>query len=147
MTTEHDTTPVPLPESPQALVIPYILEPRELDALLAIGDHLANISARLTALMGEFAEFNRHARRLADELIAILDARDPDPDLEEGGDLEPPLAGSHTDLEGDNADGEPSLDWLLDGRVTGASGIWRTTSPTGCTTPSPTRPPASPPVF
>ena len=53
MATEHNTTPVPLPESPRALVMPYILEPRELDALLAIGDHLANISARLTALMGE----------------------------------------------------------------------------------------------
>ena len=46
-TAKHDrTTPVPLPERPQARVIPNILMPRELIALLAIGDHLANISAR-----------------------------------------------------------------------------------------------------
>ena len=33
---------------------------------------------------------------------------EPDPDLEEGGDLEPDLAGSHTALEGDTADDEAS---------------------------------------
>lgn len=116
MATCDPTTPAPLPA---ARTIPYILEPRELDALLAIGEHLANISARLTALMGEPADLNRNARRLADELIAFLDAEDGDPDLEEGGDLEPNLAGSHSDLEGDTADWEPSLGWLLDGRVLG----------------------------
>ena len=53
--------------------------------------------------------------------MELLDVVEPDPDLEEGGDLEPYLAGSHTDLEGDHADREPSLGWLLDGRVIGGS--------------------------
>ena len=58
-------------------------------------------------------------RDLATLATELLDVVEPDPDLEEGGDLEPYLAGSHTDLEGDHADREPSLGWLLDGRVIG----------------------------
>ena len=45
-------------------------------------------------------------------LVGYLDQIDPDPDLEEGGDKEPNLADSSTDLEGDFSDDEP---WLSAG--------------------------------
>ncbi|PWE52795.1 hypothetical protein DEM27_28755 [Metarhizobium album] len=54
-----------------------------------------------------------------EEMIALLDTLDGDPDLEDGADDEPNL-GSHPkyrngrleyDLEGDTADEEPSLGW------------------------------------
>jgi hypothetical protein len=38
--------------SPQALVIPYVLTPAELDGLLRVGEALANISERLSVIMG-----------------------------------------------------------------------------------------------
>ena len=109
------TTAVPLPVTPRALVIPHVLEPAELDGLLRIGEALANISERLAAMMGRpGGPLAGELRDLATLAMELLDVVEPDPDLEEGGDLEPYLAGSHTDLEGDDADDEPSLGWLLD---------------------------------
>jgi hypothetical protein len=52
MATEHNTTPVPLPVTPRALDIPYVLTPDELSGLLRVGEALANISERLSVIMG-----------------------------------------------------------------------------------------------
>jgi hypothetical protein len=94
------TTPVPLPVSPRALVIPYVLTPAKLDGLLRNGEALASISERLSAMMG------RNGGPLAGELadlaaltIDLFDVVEQDPDLEDGGDE------------------EPSLGWLHDGRT------------------------------
>lgn len=64
-----------------------------------------------------------------ERLIGLLDAMDPDPDLEDGCDLESYLAGClHAtglllDAEGDVADDEPSLGWT--GGIVQGGMSWR----------------------
>ena len=118
------TTPVPLLVSPRALVIPHVLTPEELAGLLAIGEALADIKDRLAAMMGRpGGPIASKLADLASLTIELLDIVEGDPDGEEGGDAEPDLAGSHTDLKGGTADDEPSLGWLLDGRLAPARGL------------------------
>ncbi len=56
------------------------------------------------------AKWRAYAEALIEQAIALLDELDGDPDLEEGGDLEPDLAGSGSDLEEDPAEREP---WVV----------------------------------
>jgi hypothetical protein len=53
------------------------------------------------------AKWRAYAEDPIAQAITLLDELDGDPDLEENGDLEPDLAGSHSDLEEDSADDEP----------------------------------------
>jgi hypothetical protein len=116
--------------SPRALVIPHVLTPEELAGLLAIGEALADIKDRLAAMMGRpGGPIASKLADLASLTIELLDVVEPDPDEEDDapaepvGDDEPDLAGSHTDLKGGTADDEPSLGWLLDGRLAPARGL------------------------
>lgn len=109
---------------PRSSSHPYVLNPAELDGLLRVGEALANISDRLSAIMGRpGGPLPAELRQLAVIAIDLLDVAEPDPDLEPTGDDEPDLAGSHTDLEGDTADEEPSLGWLHDGHLARARGL------------------------
>jgi hypothetical protein len=49
------------------------------------------------------AKWRAYAEDLIAQAITLLDELDGDPDLEEGGDLEPYLAGAGSDLEADDA--------------------------------------------
>jgi hypothetical protein len=100
MAEQEPTTPVPLPVSPRALVIPYVLTPAELDGLLRVGEALANISERLSAIMGRpGGPLPGELRDLATLAMEFLDGVEPGPDLEPVGDE------------------EPSLGWTVDGRT------------------------------
>jgi hypothetical protein len=103
------------------MVIPHVLSPEKVTGLLRIGEALADIQARLAAMMGRpGGPIAGELADLATLTIDLLDVVEPNPDGEDDapaepvGDDEPDLAGSHTDLEGDDADDEPSLGWLLD---------------------------------
>ena len=50
------------------------------------------------------AKWRFYAESLIERAITILDEIDGDVDLEDGGDYEPYLAGSHSDLEDDPAE-------------------------------------------
>jgi hypothetical protein len=83
------TTAVPLPVTPRALVIPHVLEPAELDGLRRVGDALANISERLSAVMGQpGGPVAGELRDLATLAMELLDVVEPDPDLEPDADTE-----------------------------------------------------------
>ena len=130
-TATHDsTTPTRLPVRERALVIPHILTPDELAALLRVGEALENISQRFSAIMGRpGGPLSSELRDLAEACVEMADAVEPDPDAEPDGSEEPSLGwtvdgrtGSGNDLhnldaEEDIADGMVSLADVLSGRV------------------------------
>lgn len=90
MAVDTSTTPVPLPVSPRALVIPHVLTHAELDGLLRVGEALTNISERLAAIMGRpGGPLAGELQDLATIALDLLDVVEPDPDLEPVGDEEP----------------------------------------------------------
>ena len=91
MATDHDTPTTPALPGARArpLVIPHVLTPDELAGLLRIGDALADIPARLAAMMGRpGGPLPAELRQLAVIAIDLLDVVTPDPDLEPDADDE-----------------------------------------------------------
>jgi hypothetical protein len=72
-----------------------VLTPDELAGLLRIGEALANISERLSAIMGRpGGPLPAELRQLAVIAIDLLNVVEPDPDLEPDGGEEPSLGWS-----------------------------------------------------
>lgn len=82
-------------------------------------------------LDGEAMPSRQRIERIIDNLIALLDETDPDPDLE------PYLADTDSDFEGDDADHEPSLGWISPcdrrpGYIGGCSDLEHDPAESGC---------------